>query len=97
MKSEYENMTQKQLKEHLLNHRTDEQAWTVFFNKLSTLDANIGYSPNLSDQEMEQIFQEKISQTDQKNYDLTVLNPYEYGFFNILGTFAKTSLKLTKN
>lgn len=62
MKPNYENMTRKQLKEHLLSDRTDEQAWSAFFEKLSTLDPNLGYSPNLSEQEMEKIFKEKLNQ-----------------------------------
>ncbi len=67
MKPEYENMTRQQLKEHLLNHRTDEEAWSVFFNKLGELDSNIGYSPDLSEQEMAKIFQEKMRQSQPKN------------------------------
>ncbi len=61
MKPDYKNMTRKELKEHLLTHRTDEEAWSFFFKKLSDLDPNQGYSPDLSDQEMEKIFKEKIN------------------------------------
>lgn len=60
MKPDYKNMTRKELKEHLLADRNDEEAWAIFFSKLSELDPNLGYSPDLSDREMENIFREKL-------------------------------------
>ena len=62
MKQDYKNMTRKQLKEHLLSHRNDEEAWSIFMEKLDKLDQNNGYSPDLSTEEMEQIFQSKLNQ-----------------------------------
>ncbi len=64
MKQDYENMTRKQLKEYLLSNRNDQEAWSVFMNTLGNLDENNGYSPNLSTEEMEQIFQSKLNQTN---------------------------------
>ncbi|MDV2998803.1 MAG: hypothetical protein N5P05_000409 [Chroococcopsis gigantea SAG 12.99] len=49
----YKEMSRKDLKEYLLAHRNDNDAWRAFFEKLSGLDQNIGYSPNLSLEEME--------------------------------------------
>lgn len=62
MKPDDEAMTRKELKEHLLDHRNDEEAWSAFFKKLGELDSNLGYSPYLSDQEIENIFREKLNQ-----------------------------------
>ena len=61
-KQDYENMTRKQIKEYLFSHRNDEEAWSVFFEKLGDLDNNHGYSPDLPSAEMEQIFQSKLNQ-----------------------------------
>lgn len=61
-KQDYENMTRKQIKEHLLSHRNDEEAWSVFMEKLGNLNENHGYSPDLSTEEMEQIFRSKLNQ-----------------------------------
>ncbi|WP_237741219.1 DUF6887 family protein [Geminocystis herdmanii] len=55
-------MTRKQIKEYLLSHRQDEEAWSVFMEKLGNLNENQGYSPDLSAEEMEQIFQSKLNQ-----------------------------------
>ncbi|PSB01323.1 DUF6887 family protein [Merismopedia glauca] len=60
MKPHYRNMTRKELKEHLLAHRNDEEAWSVFFENLSELDSSMGYSADLSDKEMERVFREKL-------------------------------------
>jgi hypothetical protein len=62
MKQDYENMTRKQIKEYLLSHRNDEEAWSVFMQKIGNLDDNQGYSPNLSTEEMERIFESKLNQ-----------------------------------
>ncbi|HEY9704039.1 MAG TPA: hypothetical protein V6C58_16435 [Allocoleopsis sp.] len=61
-KQNYENMTRKQIKEYLLSHRNDEEAWSVFFEQLGNLDNNQGYSPDLPSAEMEKIFQSKLNQ-----------------------------------
>ena len=61
MKQDYKKMTRKQLKEYLLSHRNDEEAWSVFMEKLDNLDSNQGYSSDLSTEEMEQIFQSKLN------------------------------------
>lgn len=61
MKQDYKNMTRKQIKEYLLSHRNDEEAWSVFWEKLGNLDDNQGYSPDLPTEEMEQIFQSKLN------------------------------------
>lgn len=66
MKPDYKAMTRKQLKEHLATHRHDEEAWSAFFQKISELDPTLGYSPDLSDQEMENIFKEKIQNEPKK-------------------------------
>jgi hypothetical protein len=60
-KQNYENMTRKQIKEYLLSHRNDDEAWSVFMEKLGNLDQNQGYSPDLSTEEMEQIFQSRLN------------------------------------
>ncbi|NJO93504.1 MAG: hypothetical protein HC820_02455 [Hydrococcus sp. RM1_1_31] len=62
-KPDYEHMTRKELKEHLLAHRNDEKAWAVFFEQLSHLDATQGYPPDLPTEEMEKIFKAKLNQT----------------------------------
>jgi len=61
MKPDYKNMTQQQLKEHLLENRNDEEGWAVFFERLSHFDPNQGYSPNLQSEEMEKIFKAKLN------------------------------------
>ena len=61
-KQNYENMTRQQIKEYLLSHRNDEEAWTAFFEKIGYLDNNQGYSPDLPKEEMEKIFQAKLNQ-----------------------------------
>lgn len=60
-KQNYENMTRKQIKEYLSSHRNDEEAWSVFWQKLGYLDNNQGYSPDLPLEEMENIFQLKLN------------------------------------
>ena len=62
MKPDYKNMTRKQLKEYLISHRNDEEAWAVFFEKLSHLDPHQGYSPDLPTEEIEKIFKAKLNQ-----------------------------------
>ncbi len=59
MTPNYKEMSRKELKEYLLAHRNDNEAWSAFFEKLSALDQNIGYTPNLSIEEMEQILNDK--------------------------------------
>ena len=63
MKPDYENMTRSELKEHLLSHRNDEEAWAIFFEQLNHLDSNLGYPPDLPPEEMEKIFRAKLNQT----------------------------------
>lgn len=60
MKPNYKNMTQQQLKEHLLEYRNDEEAWAVFFERLN-LDPHLGYPHDLPTEEMEKIFKAKLN------------------------------------
>lgn len=62
-KPDYKQMTRRELKEYLLSHRNDEEAWSTFFEKLSHLDSNLGYPLDLPSEEMEAIFREKLNQT----------------------------------
>jgi hypothetical protein len=48
--------------EYLISHRNDGEAWAIFFEKLSHLDPNQGYSPDLPTEEVEKIFRAKLNQ-----------------------------------
>ncbi|MGK7892194.1 MAG: hypothetical protein AB4372_00680 [Xenococcus sp. (in: cyanobacteria)] len=61
-KPDYKNMTRSELKEHLLSHRNDEEAWAVFFKQLNNLDSDLGYASDLPPEEMEKVFREKLDQ-----------------------------------
>lgn len=61
-KPDYKQMARRELKEHLLSHRNEEEAWSTFFEKLSHLDPNLGYPPDLPSEEMEAIFRKKLDQ-----------------------------------
>ncbi|MGB5768941.1 MAG: hypothetical protein WBM32_03590 [Crocosphaera sp.] len=54
-------MTRAELKKHLLSDRNNQEAWNIFFEKLSHLNSDIGYSPDLPPEEMEKIFRTKLS------------------------------------
>ncbi|ACB52462.1 hypothetical protein cce_3114 [Crocosphaera subtropica ATCC 51142] len=60
-KPNYRNMTRAELKKHLLSDRNNQEAWEIFFEKLSDLDQNTGHSPDLPPEEMEKIFRTKLS------------------------------------
>lgn len=60
-KPNYRNMTRAELRKHLLSDRNNQEAWEIFFEKLSDLDPNTGYSPELPSEEMEKIFRTKLS------------------------------------
>ncbi|MDJ0662888.1 MAG: hypothetical protein QNJ42_25875 [Crocosphaera sp.] len=61
-KPNYKNMNRAELKEYLLSNRNDQEAWSIFFEKLSHLDQNTGYSSDLSSEEMENLFKTKLNQ-----------------------------------
>ena len=66
MKPDYKNMSRSELKEHLLSHRNDEEAWAIFFEQLNHLDSNLGYPSDLPQEEMEKIFKAQLNPTIQK-------------------------------
>ncbi|MEL4898390.1 DUF6887 family protein [Crocosphaera sp. Alani8] len=63
-KPNYKNMNRAELKQYLLSNRNDQDAWNSFFEKLSNLDSDIGYSSDLSSEEMEKLFKTKLKQTN---------------------------------
>ncbi len=60
----YKKMSRAELKQYLLSNRNDQDAWNSFFEKLSNLDPDIGYSSDLSSEEMEKLFKTKLNQTN---------------------------------
>lgn len=60
-KPNYNQMSRKELKEHLKMNRTDEEAWFAFFEKLSQLDRSKCYPPpyTMPPEEVEAIFKER--------------------------------------
>jgi hypothetical protein len=61
-KPDYNQMTRKELKEYLKVNRQDNEAWTVFFEKLSQLDPERSYPPpyTMSKEEVEDIFRSRL-------------------------------------
>ncbi|MDJ0601932.1 MAG: hypothetical protein QNJ37_24210 [Crocosphaera sp.] len=63
-KPNYNNMNRAELKQYLLSNRNDQDAWNSFFEQLSHLDPNTGYSSDLSPEEMEKVFKRKLNPTN---------------------------------
>ena len=61
-KPNYEQMSQTELKNQLKTHRQDEEAWSVFFQKLEQTNQGKWYPPpyTMSTEEFEAIVQEKL-------------------------------------
>ena len=59
-KPDFKQMSRGELKTYLMNHRSDQQAWSAFFEKLNHLDRNQGYAADLSIQEMEDLIRRKL-------------------------------------
>ncbi|MDV3002931.1 MAG: hypothetical protein N5P05_004586 [Chroococcopsis gigantea SAG 12.99] len=64
----YQEMSRKELKEYLLLNRHDEEAWAVFFEKLSHVDKAKAYPANLPNETMEQIFKDKLAEISKSNH-----------------------------
>lgn len=61
-KPDYNSMTRTELKNYLLEHRTDEEGWSVFFEKLAEENKTAEFYPpihTMDPEEVDRIIREK--------------------------------------